>query len=403
LDLFDKAYNYTRATEALQEGWYPYFKPIQSGAGAVVTVDGRDMIMIGSNNYLGLTQHPEVIDAGVQAMQKYGSGCTGSRFLNGTLDLHEELEVELARYMNKEACLLFSTGFQTNQGFISTIIGKNDLVLSDRANHASIVDGTRLAFGKTIKYRHNDMEDLERILETDLVREHKGGILLVTDGVFSMEGDLANLPRIVELKKKYGFRLMVDDAHGVGVMGEHGRGTAEHFGVEDDVDIVMGTFSKSFASLGGFIVGEAKVLSFIKHHSRALMFSASMPPSNVACVLAALNIIEREPERREQLWKNPRKMHTGFTDLGFDIGPTETPVVPLLIGSDEDTFGFWHTVYEAGIFSNPIITPAVEPGKGLLRTSYMATHTDEILDTVLEICEQTGRAFGVLGPASETA
>jgi len=402
MDLFDRARKYTRARQAVEEGWYPYFKAIESGAGAEVQIDGRPMIMIGSNNYLGLTQHPEVVAAGCDAISKYGSGCTGSRFLNGTLDIHEELERELARFMNKSSCLLFSTGYQTNQGFISTIVGKDDLILSDRANHASIVEGSRLSFGRTIKYRHNDMEDLERLLETR-VKDHPGGALLVTDGVFSMEGDLCRLPEIVALKKKYGFRIMVDDAHGVGVMGEHGRGTAEHFNLEEDVDVVLGTFSKSFASLGGFIVGDDYVIDFIKHHARALIFSASMPPSNVASVLAAMKILEREPERRTQLWENTEYIRSGLLELGFNLGPSETPVIPILTGSEERTFGFWRGLYEAGVFANPIIPPAVEPGNGLIRTSYMATHTREILDRVLAICNEVGQATGVLPAARSQA
>jgi len=295
--------------------------------------------------------------------------------------------------MHKEAALTFSTGFQTNQGVISTVVGKDDVVLIDRGDHASIVDGCRLAFGKTIKYKHNDMADLERILSE---LPSPSNALIVVDGVFSMEGDLANLPEIVKLKKKYKCRLMVDDAHGIGVMGEHGRGCAEHFNAENDVDLVMGTFSKSFASLGGFIAGEEKVISYIKHNARALIFSASMPPSAVATVLAALKIMKTEPQRRERLWEITHKMHREYRKLGFNIGPTQTPIIPLIFGDDMVTFGFWKKLFENGIFSNPVISPAVPPDGALIRTSYMATHTDEELDKVLEICNTVGKEMGLL-------
>ncbi|MEW6026561.1 MAG: pyridoxal phosphate-dependent aminotransferase family protein [Planctomycetota bacterium] len=393
MEIFSKCYNYTRAQEAKEQGYYPYFKAIQSGADTEVFINGRKMIMIGSNNYLGLTQEPRVKEAAIKAVEKYGSGCTGSRFLNGTLDIHEELEHELARFMRKESALIFSTGFQTNQGVISTVVGKDDAVVIDRGNHASIVDGCRLSFGKTIKYKHNDMADLERILSE---LPNPSNALIVVDGVFSMEGDLANLPEIVKLKKKYKCRLMVDDAHGIGVMGECGRGCAEHFNVEKDVDLVMGTFSKSFASLGGFIAGEEKVISYIKHHARALIFSASMPPSAVATVLATLKIMESDPQRRKRLWEITTKMHREYRKMGFNIGPTQTPIVPLILGEDMVTFGFWKQLFERGIFTNPVISPAVPPDGALIRTSYMATHTDKELDKVLEICHNVGTEMGLL-------
>ncbi len=395
MDLFDKIGSFQRAKELQAAGLYPYFRPIQSATGPEVIIDGRKVIMIGSNNYLGLTQHPKVLDAAVRAVEKYGSGCTGSRFLNGTIELHQELEERLARFTGKGAALLFSTGFQTNLGVISSIVGKDDIILSDRGNHASIVDGCRLSFGKTLKYRHNDMDELEGLLQ-----QHGGkrGVLIVTDGVFSMEGDLADLPRIVELKKKYGARLMVDDAHGVGVMGENGRGTAEHFGVQDEVDLLMGTFSKSFASLGGFIAGDADVLHYIQHTSRELIFSASMPPSAVAVALAALDIIEGEPERRATLWRNVRKMKDAFVGLGLEIGGTESSVIPFVVGDDLKVFQVWRVLFEAGVFTNPVVAPAVEPGCGLLRTSYMATHTVEILDRVIEIVSRVGREAGLVKP-----
>lgn len=393
MDLFEKCRNFTRAQQARNEGWYPYFKAIESGADSEVMIDGKKFVMVGSNNYLGLTQDPRVKAAAMKAVEDYGSGCTGSRFLNGTLALHEELERRLAKFMNREAALCFSTGFQTNLGTIATIVGKDDLIFTDRANHASIVDGCRLAFGKMVKFKHNDLDDLERLLKKYPKSEGK---LIVADGVFSMEGDIIELPRLTSLAAQYGARVMMDDAHSIGVLGKHGRGTGEHFGLEDKVDIVMGTFSKSFASIGGFIVADAYVIDYIKHHSRALIFSASMPPAATATVLAALDIIEQEPQRIECLWKNARKMKTGFDALGFDTGKSETPIIPLLIGDDMKTFAFWKMLYDNGIFSNPVITPAVPPGQGRIRTSYMATHTEAELDHVLQVFGRIGREFGLI-------
>jgi 8-amino-7-oxononanoate synthase len=393
VDIFQKCYNYTRAKEAKEAGYYPYFKAIQSGADVEVIIDGKKMIMIGSNNYLGLTQDPRVKEAAIKAIEKYGSGCTGSRFLNGTLDIHEELEDKLAKFMKKEMCQIVSTGFQTNQAALSTIVSKNDTVVLDRNDHASIIDGCRLSFGNAIKYKHNDMEDLERVLNN--VKDTKS-VLVVVDGVFSMEGDLADLPGIVKLKKKYGFRIMLDDAHGIGVLGKNGRGVAEHFGVEDDVDIIMGTFSKSFASLGGFLVGAEPVINYIKHIARALIFSASPPPANVATVLTALEILQKEPQRRTRLWEITRKMQSEYKKLGFNIGPTQTPIIPLIIGDDMKTLFFWKALFEKGLFSNPVIPPAVNPGGSLIRTSYMATHTDTELDKVLEICGRVGKKMRII-------
>jgi 8-amino-7-oxononanoate synthase len=394
LDLFEKCYKDTRAEEAIAAGYYPYFKAIQSGAGSTVMIDGKEFIMIGSNNYLGLTQDPRIKEAAIDALDTFGSGCTGSRFLNGTLTLHEELEEKLADFVHKEACLIFSTGFQVNQGTISSVVGKDDLIFGDRANHASIVDGCRLSFGKPYKYKHNDMEDLERLLQTN--SNNSGGKLIVSDGVFSMEGDIVDLPNITKLAKKYNARLMIDDVHSCGVLGKYGRGTGEHFDLEENIDLIMGTFSKSFASLGGFIAGEKKVVEFIKHTARSLIFSASMPPSAVATVNTALDIIKAEPERLDSLWKNTKKMKTAFDDMGFNTGNTQTPIIPIMIGEDMHTFGFWKLLFEQGIFTNPVISPAVEPGHGLLRTSYMATHTDAELDRVLEIFNRLGKKFGLI-------
>ncbi|MFH1226487.1 MAG: pyridoxal phosphate-dependent aminotransferase family protein [Planctomycetota bacterium] len=393
MDIFNKCFHYTRAKEAKEKGYYPYFKAIQSGADTEVIIDGKKMIMIGSNNYLGLTQDKRIKEAAVKAIEKYGSGCTGSRFLNGTLDIHEELEHRLAQFMNKPACLVFSTGFQTNQGVISTVVSKDDTVIIDRADHASIVDGCRLSFGRTIKYKHNDIEDMERILKD--ITDPKSALVIV-DGVFSMEGDIANLGEITKLKKKYKFRLMVDDAHSIGILGKNGRGTAEYFNVENDVDLVMGTFSKSFASLGGFIVGEEPVISYIKHHSRALIFSASMPPSAVATVLASLDILIKEPGRRERLWQITHRMQNNYKALGFNIGHTQTPIIPLILGDNMLTFEFWKQLFNNGVFANPVISPAVPPNGALIRTSYMATHTDSELDKVLEICEKVGKDLNVI-------
>ncbi len=394
MDIFKKCFNYTRAKDARASGFYPYFQEVQSGPGSEVMINDKMMIMIGSNNYLGLTGHPKVLEAAVNAVKKYGSGCTGSRFLNGTLDIHMELEERLAKFMNCEAVLCFTTGHQSNLSALATLIGKNDIVFTDRADHASIVDACRLSFGKVVKYKHNDMEDLEKVLQRNA--DKNVGRMIVTDGVFSMEGDIVNLPRIVELAEKYETRVYVDDAHSVGVLGKHGRGTAEHFGLEDKVDISMGTFSKSFASVGGFVASSEPVIDFIKHNARSLIFTASPPPASVAAVLACLDIIETEPERLEKLWKNTRKMKEGFDSLGFDTGHSGTPIIPIKIGTDENCFAFWKLLFENRIFANPAISPAVPPGEAIIRTSYMATHTEEELDEILSIFEKLGKQFGII-------
>ena len=392
-DLFDKCFSFTKAREVQEQGCYPYFKAIQSGADTEVLIDGKKLIMVGSNNYLGLTQDLRIKEAAVKAVRDFGSGCTGSRFLNGTLSLHEELESRLAHFMNREAALVFSTGFQTNLGTISTLAGKDDIIYTDRNNHASILDGARLAFGRILKFRHDNMSDLERRLSAS---NENSGKLIVVDGVFSMEGNLSNLPGIVNLAKEYGARVMVDDAHSIGVFGANGRGTPEHFGLENDVDIVMGTFSKSFASLGGFIAADAQVIDYVKHHSRALIFSASMPPAAVASVIAALEIIQQEPERRERLWQIVKKMKSAFDELGFDTCGSQSPVVPIVIGDMMDTFVFWKRLFENRVFANPAVPPAVMPGKSLIRTSYMATHSDEELNKVVDVFEKLGREFRLI-------
>ncbi len=393
MGLFDKCINFTRAEEAMQIGMYPYFSPIQKVRGNTVRVDGKKMIMVGSNNYLGLLDYPRVQRAARKAVTRYGVATCGSRFLNGTLDIHVELEKRLAKFLGKEEALVFSTGFQTNLGIISTLAGKGDAIFADRGDHASIVDACRLSFATVYKFKHNDMNDLERLIVSE---EKEAGKLIVIDGVFSMEGDLSNLPGIVKIAKKYDAKILVDDAHGVGVMGKNGRGTAEHFGLEHEIDIVMGTFSKSFASLGGYVAGEKKVIQYIKHHARSLIFSASMTPSSVATVLATLEVIETEPERREQLWAITKKMKSGFEDMGYDTGPTETPIIPVIVGNDELTFMLWKMLRNDGIFTNPVIYPAVPKDQTLIRTSYSASHTEIELNKVLFSFEKNGKKLGLL-------
>jgi len=392
-DIFEKCYKFDKAKNLISHGIYPFFRTIESAQDPVIIMNGRRMIMVGSNNYLGLTNHPKVKEAAIEAIRKYGTGCAGSRFLNGTLDIHVQLEEKLARFIRKEAALIFSTGFQVNLGVISALVGKDDVVIIDKMDHASIIDGCRLSFGEIRKFRHNDMADLERVLGEYEDRDK----LIVVDGVFSMEGDIAHLPDIVELAKKYGARLMVDDAHGIGVLGKTGRGTAEHFGLEDKVDLIMGTYSKSLASIGGFISGSADVIHYIKHLARSLIFSASPPPASVAAVSAAVDIIENEPERREQLWKNTTKMLNGFKNLGFRTGHSQTPIIPVIVGEDEKAFLMGMMLQEEGVFANVAVTPAVPSGMALIRTSYMATHTDEQLDTVLNAFEKVGRKLGLIG------
>lgn len=393
LDLFDKVVRLTMPQQAQAGGFYPYFVPIDSPSGPEVIIGGKPTIMLGSNNYLGLTQHPHVVAAAHRAIDRYGTGCTGSRLLNGTLTLHQELESRLAKFMGTEAALVFTTGFQVNLGVISSLVGRNDVLILDRSDHASIVDGARLAFGRTLRYPHNDMAVLERLL----IEHHgKSGILIVVDGVFSMEGDIARLPEIVRLARKYGARVMVDDAHGVGVLGAGGRGTSEHFGLQDQVDLVMGTFSKSLASTGGFIAGTAEVIYFIKHSARAFLFSASIPPASAAAALAALDVIETEPERRTTLWANAHRVKAELTSMGFDTGVSETPIIPIVVGDEFRLAQFWKCVFEKGVFGNAAITPAVEPGHALLRTSYMATHEDHHLDRALTVFREAGREFGLI-------
>jgi 8-amino-7-oxononanoate synthase len=393
MDVFDKCSKiYEEYLKVKGSGHYFFFRKIESPQDSEVMVDGKRLIMIGSNNYLGLTNHPRVKEAAIKAIENFGSGCAGSRFLNGNLEIHEELEMKLARFFRKEAALVFATGYQTNLGAISALIGRNDVAIIDKYNHASIIDGCRLSFGEAKKYRHNDMKDLERVLDGT-----KGkGKLIIIDGVFSMEGDIADLPSIVELARAYGARVMVDDAHAVGVLGKGGRGTPEHFNVEDQVDLIMGTYSKSLAGIGGFVAGSKEVVNFIKHVGRSMIFSASLVPSVVASVSTALDIIEEEPALRTQLWKNTHKMLQGYKSLGFDTGNSETPIIPIIIGDRIKVYEMCKLLFEHGVFVNPVISPAVPPGRELLRTSYMATHTEEQLDTVLSAFGNAGKQLGLI-------
>ncbi len=392
MDLFEKCYKWTDAKELKASGFYPYFMPLDDTEGTEVTVGGKRLVMIGSNNYLGLTTHPKVREAAIEATRHFGTSCTGSRFLNGTLAWHLELEKRLADYVEKEAALVFSTGYQTNLGTISALIGRGDYVITDKDDHASIVDGCRLSFGTMKRFRHNDMGDLDRVLSQIPL---EAGKLVVVDGVFSMGGDIAPLPEIIPLCRKYNARLMVDDAHSIGVLGG-GKGTAIHLGVNDDVDLVMGTFSKSFASLGGFIAGSEPVIHYIQHHARSLIFSASMPPGNVAAVSAALDVMIEEPDRIRRVNYIGDYMRQEFRRLGFNTGPSQTPIIPIIIGDMNATFLIWKLLFEEGVYTNPVIPPAVPPNLSLLRTSYMATHTDEQMAFVLEKFSKVGRMLGLI-------
>ncbi len=387
----ERALRFKSADQVRQLGIYPYFRPIDSDQDTEVIINNKRVLMLGSNNYLGLTNHPEVKAAAKAAIEQYGSGCAGSRFLNGTLRIHIDLEEELADFVHKEAALLYSTGFQVNQGVISTLVGRDSAVVIDRTDHASIIDGCRLAFGKTIKFEHNDTNDLERVLK------NLNGLtpFIVIDGVFSMEGDIAPLPDIVKLAEKYGADIMVDDAHSIGVLGPNGEGTAAHFGLTDKVNLIMGTFSKSLASIGGFVAGDAKVIDYLKHHSRALIFSASPAPASVASVQAALKIIKREPERRTRLWANTHHLWDNLKAAGISYGRSQTPIVPILIGDDLDAFRVCALLQEEGVFVNPVVSPAVNSGGALIRLAVMATHTFEQLDRAVEIIVRVFKKLGI--------
>lgn len=391
-DLFATALEYTRPQEIRALGLYPYFLPVESSNGAEVMMDGRRRIMVGSNNYLGLTHDPRLIEASEAALRKYGTACTGSRFLNGNTDLHEQLEVELASLVQKEAALVFPTGFQSNLGVIATLVRPGDAVFIDKLDHASIVDGAVQSGGIIERFRHGDLTHLESKL-----RRHSGAAkLVVVDGVFSMEGDVADVPRLVDLCRTYGARLAIDDAHGIGVFGPNGGGVSEHFRAADGVDLIIGTFSKSLASIGGFVAGDAAIISYLRHTARNVIFSAAIPASACAAALKAVEIIRTEPERRERLWANARRMKRELTALGFDTLTSESPIVPVVVGSMLKTFRFWRQLFDEGVFTNPVIAPAVPENSCRIRTSYMATHTDEQLDEVLEAFAVCGRRAGLI-------
>ncbi len=392
MDIFKKCFDFEDARQAKAAGVYPYFLPLDRNEGTEIVYEGRRIIMCGSNNYLGLTAHPRVRKAAIDAIKKYGTSCTGSRFLNGNMTIIEDLERDLADWVGMDSALIFSTGMQVNLGTISALVGRGDIVILDKEDHASIYDGARLSHGKIERFRHNDVEHLERVLKS---LPDSGGRLLVVDGLFSMEGDIAPLPEIIPLCQQYGVRLMVDDAHAMGVLGS-GRGTAAHFGITEGVDLIMSTFSKSFASIGGFVAGQADVIDYIKHVARSLIFSASIPPANVATAHMALNIMREEPQLVEQVNKNGRFMREGLKALGFDIGTSESPIVPIIIGDDLLTFKTWRDLFDAGVFVNPVISPATAPGRQLLRTSYMATHTQSQLEQVLEVFEKIGKQNGLI-------
>ena len=396
MDLFKKCFDFTRADEIKALGVYPYFRAIQENEGPVVQIEGKRKIMAGSNNYLGLTAHPRVVEAAVKAVEKYGTGCSGSRYLTGTLDLHEELESRLAGFFKSESVLLFSTGYQTAQGVIPTLVGRNEYVVSDKDNHACIVAGTLMAkgaLGNLLRYRHNDMNDLQKVISGIPKDVPK---LIVSDGVFSTGGEIVELPTLVKIAKENNARIMIDDAHSVGVIGKGGRGTASEFGLEDQVDLTMGTFSKTFASLGGFVSGPERVINFIKHYSSALIFSASPTPAAVAAALAALDILEKEPERVTKLVDNANYMRKGLKEKGFNVIDGRTAIVPVIVGNDELAFKMWRLLYDGGVFVNVFISPGVPEGRQMMRTSYMATHKKEHLDEIIEIFESAGKQVGLI-------
>lgn len=403
MDLFEKCWSFTRADEVKAKGVYPYFHPIEESEGPVVQIGGRKIIMAGSNNYLGLTAHPKVKEAAINAIKKYGTGCSGSRYLTGTVDLHVELEKRLAKFMGKEDCLLFSTGYQTPQGIIPTLVGKGEYLISDKDNHASIVAGALVAAGQFSyisesdqniqRYKHNDMNHLEVTLSKLPVEAAK---LIVSDGVFSTSGEIVDLPNLIKVAKKYNARVLIDDAHAVGVIGKGGRGTASHYGLEKETDMTFGTFSKTFASLGGFVVGEHKVIDFLKHHAPALIFSASPTPASVATALAALDILESEPERVDQLMKNARFMRSGLKAMGYRVNEHDSAVVPVIIGDTEKVLMMWRALFDEGVFVNAFIRPGVPPGMEMLRTSYMATHQKEHLEKLLDVFAKVGKMLGVV-------
>ena len=396
MDIFQRCYDFTRADEVKEAGYYPYFRPIQENEGPVVQMLGKTMIMAGSNNYLGLTSHPHVKEAAIKAVEHYGTGCSGSRYLTGTIDLHIQLEERLAKFLGYESCLLFSTGYQTALGLISTLCQKGDYVICDKENHASIMNAcitAKGAFVDFVRYKHNDMKDLERVMQNI---PEKAGKLIVTDGVFSVNGEIVDLPELTRIAEKYDAKVLVDDAHATGVIGKGGRGTASHFGLTDKTHLTMGTFSKTFASLGGFIAGPERVINYIKHHSPALIFSASPTPASVASALAALDVLEQHPELVDQLIANSGKMRDGFDELGFPIYRSQTGIVPVIIGDMDKAFYFWRKLYDGGVFVNAFVPPGVPPNMSMMRTSYMASHKEEHLNRILEIFTEIGREIQLI-------
>ncbi len=381
------------AEQAIRFGYYPFFLPLEETEGTEVKINGRKLIMLGSNNYLGLSTHPKVKEAAINAVKKYGTSTTGSRFMNGTLAIHRELEEKLADFVHKDAALVFSTGYQTNVGTISALVGREDYVITDKEDHASIIDGARMSYGKMLRFNHNDIKSLETVLSKV---PDSSGTLIVIDGIYSMSGDIAPLPEILKIAKKRKARVMVDDAHSIGVLGENGRGTANYFGVEKETDLIMGTFSKSFGSLGGFIAGSKETVFYIKHNARSFIFSASMAPANVGAALASLEIIKKEPERMENLRKIANRMRNGLKELGFDVGKSNTPIIPVYIRDRMKTVFMWKTLFELGVYCNPVLPPGVPPTESLLRTSYIATHTEEQIDRALEIFEKAGKKLGII-------
>ncbi|MFH2202721.1 MAG: pyridoxal phosphate-dependent aminotransferase family protein [Elusimicrobiota bacterium] len=394
MDIFDKCYSFNTAKRLMERDIFPYFIPLASAQGPQIKVGDRELIMLGSNNYLGLAGDPEMKRAAQDAVAHWGTGCGGSRFLNGTMELHHETELKLAKFKRREAALIFSTGYQTNLGVLSCLAGRKDVVIVDKGDHASIIDGGRLSWGETLRYRHNDMDHLEQILRG--IPADRGKLIAV-DGVFSMEGDIADLPGIVAAARRHGARIVLDDAHSTGVLGLNGRGTCEHFGLENnEVDLIVGTCSKALGSVGGFVAGDKDVIHYIQLNARSMMFSAALPPACVAAISRAIDFIQDEPERRARLWDNAQRLRTGLQSLGLSTGVTETPIVPIEIGDDEEVFRFWRLAFDAGIFNNPIITPAVLPGHSLIRNTLMATHTAEHIDRALELFEHCGKKAGLL-------
>ena len=393
-DIFAKAFRYTRPEEAEAVGMNPYFRTISAQCGGTVTVDDREMVITGSNDYLGLTQDPRLKEAARTVLNDFGTSCTGSRFLTGTLSLHEILEERLATFLNQEAVLTFSAGYLGCLSVLSALAGRRDIMYFDRENHASLYDGARLSFATLRKYDHGDLDQLEQLLKKD--SDRSGGRMIVTDGVFSMNGHIVNLPALVEIARTYSARLVVDDAHSIGVLGAGGRGTAEHFGLMGEVDIIVGTFSKSFASVGGFMAAPRKVVQYIKTHARPFIFTAALPATQMAVVLKALEIIESEPEHRERLWENVRRLHQGMSDLGFDTLGSQTPIVPVLVGQDEVAIQVWRGLWDGGVFTTPAIAPAIPPGQAIIRTSVNANHTEDQIDRVLGTFEVVGRRYGLI-------